>query len=58
MRVDFVLREPGNHHVIDSRNMKLIPRKDDWVQVGDIVYVVHLVTWIPDKNLVEIMIRI
>lgn len=47
IKVDFILREPGNHHLILTRWESRVPRVGDYVTInpdGD-TYPVHSVTW-------------
>lgn len=46
MRVDFVVREPGEHKRLISVNLETVPRKGETVFIKDYAREVHSVQWI------------
>ena len=47
MRVEFWMREPGNHHCVATADMSAVPRMGEavTVQKGGIAYYVHSVSY-------------
>lgn len=51
MKIEFVYREPGNHHVIRTEDgQQPVPRTGDSVHIGDAGYTVREVLWLRDET--------
>lgn len=55
MKIEFLWRQPGNHHVIRREDgAQPIPRTGDIVVIGERGYTVREVLWIRGDNAVQI----
>ena len=59
MKIEFVLREPGNHHVIHTADYPAVPREGECVALDDdnASYTVHSVTHDIRRGIVSVLVK-
>lgn len=58
MKVEFVLRYPGQHRVLPIIELSSVPRVGEWVSLeGETVMEVHCVTYDIPRRVVSVLLK-